>query len=83
MMLINLCAETIKAGFEGDKSDGSGRNTIVYHVYPVSHTTGEGRAECSKGGGGRGNSQGSLRLSVRARCGFFKSKFLRSGPVRL
>ena len=38
----------------GDKSEGCGRNASVYHVYPVSHTTGEGRAECSKGEGGEG-----------------------------
>ena len=34
--------------FYGGKSDGCGRNESVYHVYPVSCTTGEGRAECSK-----------------------------------
>ena len=37
--------------FHGDKSDGCGRNASGYHVYPVSRTTGEERAECSKGGG--------------------------------
>ena len=31
----------------GDKSDGFGNNARVYHVYPVSYTTSEERAECS------------------------------------
>ena len=34
---------------EGDTSDGFGRNAPVYHVYPVSCTTSEETAECSKG----------------------------------
>ena len=35
--------------FKGHKSDGYGRNASVYHVYPVSRTTSEERAESSKG----------------------------------
>ena len=35
----------------------STRNASIYHVYPVSRTTSEGRAERSKGGGGEGNFQ--------------------------
>ena len=31
-------------------------NASVCHVYPVTRTTGEERAECSKGGGGEFNS---------------------------
>ena len=34
------------------KFDGGGRNASVHHVRSVSRTTGEGRAEVSKGGGG-------------------------------
>ena len=37
--------------FYGDKSDGCGRSASVYHVYPVSRITGEGREGCSKGSG--------------------------------
>ena len=46
----NLSARKLQI-LEGDKSDGCGRNASVYHVYPVSRTTGEERAECSNGWG--------------------------------
>ena len=35
--------------FKRDKSDGFGKNAPVYHAYPVSRTTSEERAECSRG----------------------------------
>ena len=38
---LNLCAETSNPVLRGTKYDGCGRNTSVYHVYPVSQTTGE------------------------------------------
>ena len=38
----------------GTKSDNCGRSASVYHVYPVTRATGEGRAKCSRGRGGRG-----------------------------
>ena len=51
-----------------DKSDGFGRNAPVYHVYPVSRTASEERAECSRGPGGGGqrvfNSFGSHRCNA-------------------
>ena len=49
-MLVSLRAETIKPAFEGTKSDSCVEgNASVYQVYPVSRTTSEERAECSKG----------------------------------
>ena len=36
--------------FKGDKYDGCGRHASVYHVYPVSRSTSEERAEWWKGG---------------------------------
>ena len=45
---LNLCAGT--RPFDRDKSDGCARNaSLPYHAYPVSRTTGEERAEWSKG----------------------------------
>ena len=35
-----------------DKPDGCGNKASVYHVYSVNRKTGEGSAECSKGGWG-------------------------------
>ena len=57
-MLTNLCADNIKPVSEGDKNlTAVEENASVYHVYPVSRTTGEEMAECSEGGGRwRGNS---------------------------
>ena len=43
MMLINMCAETIKPFLKGTKSDQL--YVSIYQVYLVSHITGEGRAE--------------------------------------
>ena len=31
---------------QGDKCEGFGKNAPVYHVYPVSRTSSEERAEC-------------------------------------
>ena len=48
----------------GDKSDGCERNASVYHVYHVSRTTGEERAENFKGvgvGGGVGGNSNRFR----------------------
>ena len=45
MVLINLCAETIKPVFEGDNNMAAvAGNASVYEVYPVSRVAGEGRA---------------------------------------
>ena len=44
---LNLCTET----------DSCGRNASVYHLYPVSRTTGEKRAECSNEREGKGDFQ--------------------------
>ena len=49
----SMCARKLKILY-GDKCDGCGRNASVYHVYPVSRTTSDKRAECSKVGGGEG-----------------------------
>ena len=46
---------------QGDKCDGFVKNALGYHVYPVSRTTNEERAELSRGcggGGGLGRSKG-------------------------
>ena len=58
--------------FYGHKSDSCGRNASVYHVYPVSRTTGEGGTECSKGVGG-----GELYICSRTRM-----RSSRVAPVR-
>ena len=46
MMLVSLSAETIKPVFEGDKIPTAVEGKVSdYQVYPVSRTTGGGRAE--------------------------------------
>ena len=51
--------------FYGDKSDGCGRNASVYHVYPVSPTTGEGGQNVRTGEGGGGIPSASGRIYVK------------------
>ena len=73
-MLVSLCAETIKPVFDGQNLTAVEGNASVYQVYPVSHITGEGRAELSRawgagfdqeGAGGRGGGRaGQLNLCV-------------------
>ena len=57
---LNLCAETLKpfTGLNVTVPGVEGMHQFTMYVYPVSRTTGEERAECSKGGeeGGEGNS---------------------------
>ena len=52
-----------------DKCNGFGKNPPVYHVYPVSRTTGDGRAEIFQGvgagGGGGGVVEGGETQSVQ------------------
>ena len=41
--------QPVRGNYKSLTSDGFGRNVPVYHVYPVSRTTSEERAECSRG----------------------------------
>ena len=50
-MLINLSAETVSMFLRGTKSDRCGRSASVYHVYPVSLTTGDLRVDFLRGWG--------------------------------
>ena len=52
MMLVSLCAETIKPVIEGENLTAVEGNASVYQVYAVSRTTTEERTDCSKGWGG-------------------------------
>ena len=53
VMLVSLCAETIKPVSEGDKNLTAveGNASVYPQVYPVSRVTGEGRAECLRAWG--------------------------------
>ena len=80
-----MCVETITI-LQGDKSDGFRRNAPVNHVYPVSRTTSEERAECSRGwvggGGGRKRVLNSFR-SHRCRGLQYASYYVPEYPFRL
>ena len=66
IMLVSLCAKTIKPIFEVDKSDRAVEgNASVYQVYAVCRTTSEKRVECSKGCG-RGEGEGGISNSFRS-----------------
>ena len=85
VMLVSLCAETIKPVFEGGKNlTAVGGNASVYQVYPVSSIPGEGSADFSRawgpefeqegaGGGGGGEGEtGGATPSVRGNYKSFK-----------
>ena len=64
---LNLFAETTNP--LGGKCDGFGRNAPVYRVYPVSRTTSDERAECSRGWGWGGVGTKGFFTSIRShRC---------------
>ena len=56
----------MRGNYKSDKSDGFGRNAQVYHVYPVSRTTSEERAEHSRGWEGEGRGAKSIFYSYRS-----------------
>ena len=83
MMLVNLCAETIKPVSEGGQNlTAVEGNASVYQVNPVGRITGEGRAEflrtwgadCDqKGAGWRGDGgTGGAAQSVRGNYNSFE-----------